>query len=214
MAERRRLRASWGMLLWLAVVWVLLWGDLSLANVLGGIAVALAVTTLTPLPRTPFDGRFRPWGVVRLLVRFARDVVVASGQVAWRAITGRPLRGAVIRVRLRSHSDVYLSLTAGMTSLVPGSIVIEAHRFTGTLYVHVFDIDMEGGLDVAHRSVLAQEERVLRAFASDVELREAGYRPGSSPSAGRLEPSTEQSTESDYAKRADVELDQREGDSR
>ncbi|MDD9205068.1 Na+/H+ antiporter subunit E, partial [Georgenia sp. 10Sc9-8] len=124
MAERRRLRASWGALLWLTAVWVLLWGDLSLANVLGGVAVALAVTTLTPLPRTPFDGRFRPGGLVRLLARFALDVVVASVQVAWRAITGRPLRGAVIRVRLRSHSDVYLSLTAGMTSLVPGSIVI------------------------------------------------------------------------------------------
>lgn len=215
MAERGRLRASWGMLLWLVVVWVLLWGDLSLANLLGGVVVALAVTTLTPLPRTPFDGRFRPWGVARLLARFARDVVVASAQVAWRAITGRRLRGAVIRVRLRSHSDVYLSLTAGMTSLVPGSIVIEAHRFTGTLYVHVFDIDMEGGLDVAHRSVLEQEERVLRAFASDAELREAGYRPGSSPSAGRLEPATVlSSTESDYAKRADAELDQRERGSR
>ena len=35
----------------LAVVWVLLWGTFSAANILGGLAVALVITLLLPLPR-------------------------------------------------------------------------------------------------------------------------------------------------------------------
>jgi multicomponent Na+:H+ antiporter subunit E len=179
-------RASWGMLVWLTAVWVLLWGDITVANAVAGLGVALLVTTVAPLPRAPFDGRFRPWGVVRLVVRFAWDVLVASAQIAWLALRGRQPRGAVIRVRLRGHADSYLAATAGMTSLVPGSIVVEAHRLTGTLYIHVFDVALAGGLEQAHRTVMAQEERILRAFASDDQLTDAGYVPGSSPRAGRL----------------------------
>ncbi|GAA1645337.1 Na+/H+ antiporter subunit E [Georgenia ruanii] len=184
--RRRWPRASWGMLVWLTAVWVLLWGDITLGNAVAGLAVALLVTTVAPLPHAPFDGRFRPWGVVRLVVRFAWDVVVASAQISWLALRGRQPEGAVIRVRLRGHSDTYLATTAGMTSLVPGSIVVEAHRLTGTLYIHVFDVALAGGLEAAHRTVLAQEERILRAFASDDQLVDAGYVPGSSPRAGHL----------------------------
>jgi multicomponent Na+:H+ antiporter subunit E len=187
--DRRRQRwprSSWGMLAWLTAVWVLLWGDITVANIVAGLGVALLVTTVVPLPRTPFDGRFRPWGVARLMTRFAYDVVVASLQISWMALAGRQPQGAVIRVRLRSHSDTYLTATAGFTSLVPGSIVVEAHRVTGTLYIHVFDVELHGGLDKAHRTVLEQEERILRAIASKEELLDAGYVPGSSPRAGRM----------------------------
>jgi multicomponent Na+:H+ antiporter subunit E len=184
--HRRWPRASWGMLAWLTAVWVLLWGDITVANAVAGLGVALLVTTVAPLPHAPFDGRFRPWGVARLVVRFVGDVLVASAQISWMALLRRQPRGAVIRVRLRGHSDSYLAATAGMTSLVPGSIVVEAHRLTGTLYIHVFDVELAGGLEAAHRTVLAQEERILRAFASNDQLVDAGYVPGASPRAGRL----------------------------
>ena len=184
--KKNRLRASWAMLLWLTAVWVLLWGDISLANVVNGVIVAVAVTTLLPLPATPFNGRFRPLGLLWLVVRFLGDVVVASVEVAWLALRGRKPDGAVIRVQLRSHSDIYLTMTAGMTSLIPGSIVIEAHRLTGTLYIHNLDVSLHGGIEEAHRAVLSQEERILRAFASDAELADAGLAPGSLPRAGRL----------------------------
>ena len=46
--KRIGLRAM--MLCWLTVVWVLLWGRVSGANVLGGLAVALLITVLLPLP--------------------------------------------------------------------------------------------------------------------------------------------------------------------
>ena len=48
---------------------------------------------------------------------------------------------------------------------------------TGTLYVHVFDVgEGEEALDLAHRRVLEQEERILRALTlADANLRAAGF---------------------------------------
>lgn len=184
--RRATRRPSWLMLIWLTLVWALLWGDMSAGNVVAGLIIALVVTTATPLPRVPFGGTFRPWRVVRLFARFVLDVLVASVQISAVALGRRQPRGAVVRVRLRSHSDVFLYLTSGFTSLVPGSIVVEAHRLTGTLYVHIFDVGLQGGLERAERAILAQEERILRAFASDEQLADAGYGPrsGGAPQAG------------------------------
>ncbi len=163
---------------WLTLVWVLLWSDVSLANVLSGIVVAVVATTLMPLNPVPFHARLHPWGTVELLARFAWDVVVASAQVAGLALRpGRVPRGAVIRVQLRSHSDVVLTITAELASLVPGSIIVEAHRLTGTLYVHVLDVELAGGLEAARRHVLEQEQRVLYAIAPDDEIAAVGLPP-------------------------------------
>jgi len=184
--RKRRLRASWGMLLWLTLVWVVLWGELSLANVVVGLGLAILITSVMQLPMTDFDGSFRPLGVIILGARFLWDVVRSSVEVARLAMRREPPRGAVIRAVLRSHSDVYLTITSALTTLVPGSVVIEANRFTGTLYVHILDVEMHGGLEQAHQTVLDQEERVLRAFGSRAELLDAGLVPGSRKSAGFL----------------------------
>ncbi|MDO8122006.1 Na+/H+ antiporter subunit E [Isoptericola sp. b490] len=162
---------------WLTAVWVALWGELSIANVLAGLAVALLVVRFLPMPSIDFHGRVRPVGLVRLAWHFVRDLVVASVQVAWLALTGRRPRSAVIRVRLRSHSDLYLTLTAQLCSLIPGSVVVEAHRHDGVLYVHLLDV-ADADVAVAHADVLAIEERVLRALGSDDELRDAGLEVG------------------------------------
>lgn len=173
--RRRSLRFQVATVLWLTAVWVLLWGDLSAANVLGGAAVGIVVVASMPMAAIDFRGRVHPLGVLHLLYRFMVDLVVASIQVSRMALTpGRVPHGAVLRVQLRSHSDLYLTMTAELCSLVPGTIVVEAHRVTGTLYVHVLDVDMAGGVETARRHVVEIEERVLRALGSDDELVRAG----------------------------------------
>ncbi len=172
----------------LASMWVLLWGDLSWGNVVAGLALGVAVTWLLPVPRGPKRRlTVRPWPLARLMLLFAWDVVLAASHIVWVILRGKVPREAIIRVQTRAHSDGFLTATAGFTALVPGSIVIDAHRLTGTLYVHVFDVgEGEEALEEAHRRVLEQEERILRALASDDELADAGYRPGGSMKAGRL----------------------------
>ena len=170
---------QWWSVAWLAGVWVALWGQVSVGNVLAGVVVGLLVTTVLRMAPMGFHGRVRPWGLARLTGRFVVDLVRGSVEVAVVALrVGYVPTGAVIGVRLRSHSDLYLTLTAELCSLVPGTVVVDAHRLTGTLYLHVLDVgrgaDSTRGIEAARAQVLAQEERVLRALASDAELAEAG----------------------------------------
>lgn len=184
--SRRSRRFSLAASIWLTVVWVLLWGDLSVANVLAGLAIALVVGTTLRMPPVEFSGRVHLLSLIRLAGTFLVEVVVASAQVALLAFApGRAPRSAVIGVQMRSHSDLYLTLTAEITSLIPGTIVVEAHRITGMLYVHILDVDLAGGLEVAHQHVLLTEARLMRAIASDDELRAAGLtRRRRTPAAG------------------------------
>ena len=76
-----RTRLSWLSIAWLTTLWVLLWGQLSVANVISGAVVAVIVTALLPLPRIGFRGKVRPLGVLRLLARFFLDLR------SWRSIT-------------------------------------------------------------------------------------------------------------------------------
>ena len=170
-----RRRSQWWGIVWLAAVWVLLWGQLSWGNVLAGLVLGAVVTWGLRMVPVDFHGRVHPWRVLVLLARFAVDVVRASIEVAVIALTPRYTpRGAVIGVQLRSHSDLYLTLTAELVSLVPGSLVVEAQRLTGMLYLHVLDLERSGGAEAVRAHVLAQEDRLLRALASPDEQAAAG----------------------------------------
>ena len=174
-ARRDSLPFSIASVLWLTVVWVLLWWTFELGTALAGLGIAVLVTGVFRLPRLRLDGRGHPVSLLYLLWRFLADLVVASAQVVALALDPRRMpRSAVIGVQLRSRNELYLTLTAEITCLVPGSVVVEAHRTTGMLYVHVLDVGISKGVEAARRHVLDTEARVLRALASDAELAEAG----------------------------------------
>lgn len=85
-AKRVRATFQWPVVLLLAAVWVLLWGELTILNVVSGIVVAVVVLAAFPLPPIERPVRVRPLGLVRLTVRFGYDLVVASAQVAAQAL--------------------------------------------------------------------------------------------------------------------------------
>jgi multicomponent Na+:H+ antiporter subunit E len=94
-----RLRAHPWLLLWLTAVWVGLWGSVSAANVLGGLAVAVVLVGALPLDEHPGSGILRPAAAVRFAAAFARDLVRATAQVAVLvAHPRRRLRQAVVAV--------------------------------------------------------------------------------------------------------------------
>ncbi|PTA47609.1 Na+/H+ antiporter subunit E [Micromonospora sp. RP3T] len=156
----------------LVTVWVLLWGTFTWANVISGLAVAAVLLVVFPLPPVTFAGRIRPVPLARFLARFLWDLVVASAQVAWLAVRfGHTPRGAIIAVRLRVNTDLNLTLTAEALSLVPGSLILEADRGTGTLYVHVIGVRTLDEVERFRRGVRELEERIVAAVGSGEELR-------------------------------------------
>lgn len=165
---------QWRSVIVLTAIWVILWGDLSAANLFAGAIIAALVITVMPLPAIDLRATFRPAPFLALASHFVWDLIVASLEVSLLALRpGRAPRGAVVGVRLRSRSDVFLTMTAELSSLVPGSVVVEAHWQTGTLYLHVLDVDQSGGVERVRAETLDLEARVLRAFATSTDL--AGY---------------------------------------
>ena len=157
-------------IVWLTLVWVALWGELSAANVLGGLVLAVGVCLVFPLPPLRMSLRIRPVRLAWLVIRFLADVVVASLEVSWKTLQfHRQPRNAVIEVDLLTQSDFVLTVVAEMVSLVPGSLVVEARRSTHTLFLHVLDAQDMAGVEKMRAQVFALERRVVLALGAATE---------------------------------------------
>ncbi|MGI8459536.1 MAG: Na+/H+ antiporter subunit E [Propionibacteriaceae bacterium] len=166
---RRRVRIT--SVVVLTVTWLLLWGHVTLLLVLTGVLVALLVNVVFPLPAIDLHGRFRPVGALRLVGTQLVDITVASLSVVALVFRfGTIPQSSIIRVQLRSRSEVYLAQTAELVSLVPGTIVLESRRSRSILYLHVLNQTEPAELATTAQLVLDAEERVLRAFGSDAEI--------------------------------------------
>jgi len=169
----RKIALNIWMLCFLTLVWVLLWGTLTVANVIGGLVVALVVTLLLPLPPVPVEGRLRPLAFLRLVLYVAAQLVVSSVQVAWLAIRpGPPPATAVLRAHLAVKSDLVLALAVGVITLIPGSVVLEIDQKRRLIYVHVLDVGSEKNIESFYRQVRTVQRLMVAAFE-----READWRP-------------------------------------
>lgn len=185
-----QLRHQLPLLVWLVVVWNLLWGTWSWANLLGGVVVALAVTWVLPLPPVVGGTRVRPLGLLVFLGSFLVDLVSSGAQVAWQTVRPSGIdRSAIIRVQLRTDSDLLLTILAESLTLVPGSMVLDLDRDRGILILHVLHVRDEEDVERQRASVLTQEERVVRAFGTAGEIAALSRDPGEPfPAAERRTP--------------------------
>jgi multicomponent Na+:H+ antiporter subunit E len=163
-----RLRAHPWLLLWLTAVWVGLWGSISAANVLGGLAVAVLLVGALPLEAVTGSGILRPLAALRFLATFARDLVSASVQVAVLVVhPRRRLRQAVIAVPVPGASDALLTLLANAISLTPGTLTLEVDRPGSTLHVHALDVGSgPHGVERLRSDVLGTARLAVLAFGS------------------------------------------------
>nr|WP_205267221.1 Na+/H+ antiporter subunit E [Mycolicibacterium sphagni] len=161
-------------LVWLTLVWLLLWGTVSVANVLSGVVVALGITLLLPLPPVPVQGRLHPLSLLWLVLHVAWWLVQSSVQVAWLAIRpGRPPLSAVLRGHLALKSDLVLALAVNVMNLTPGTIVLEIDQARRLVYVHVLDVGSERSVERFYRQIAQLERLMIAAFERDSEWRPA-----------------------------------------
>lgn len=159
-------------LVWFTLVWLMLWGNWTVANAINGLLVGIVVTLVLPLPRVQLGSRVHPLGVARIVVRIGVDLVLSSLRVARQALSPGPQPGtAVVATRLRTRSDLILTLTAEAVTMVPGSVVIEVSRPEGILYAHVLGIDDPSDVVAFRRHVLDLEASVIRAIGSPRAVR-------------------------------------------
>jgi len=143
---------------WFVVLWVGLWGQITVANVVGGVAVAAALLILIGLPSqataSTGGGTFRPVRALVFLIYFAVQVVISNLLLAMQVIDPRnTVRPGIMRLPLHQCSDALVTLIANAITLTPGSITVEVRRFAqsgdaardvlpgAVVYVHVLRAD-------------------------------------------------------------------------
>jgi len=157
-------------LLWLIVLWMLLWGQFTVLSALTGIGVALFVTRVFRLPTIELSGRINLWWAALLVVQFLAAVVHGSLSVAAQVLNPRRVpRSAIIAVPLRYADDLVMTHVAVTSSLIPGSLVVEADRDTRTLYLHVIGVRSLDDVERQRAGVLRWERRIVRALGSPAQ---------------------------------------------
>ncbi len=169
---------------WLTVLWIMLWGDLSWANVLGGVLIAGVVVLVARLDAASLRPTyFHPHWAIAYVVVLIWQLVLSNIRLAVEILT--PDDGthtAIIAVPIRGGSDAVVNLVANSITLTPGTMTIDVRRHErnefdydgdgiidemtagATLYVHsIYGEDVEA---VRH-DILRLEELALRAFGSD-----------------------------------------------
>lgn len=162
-------------------LWVLLWGDISVANVAGGAAVAIGLLALYPTRAAPSAARpaarvrIRPLRVVRLAGHVVVQLVVSNAVVAREIVTpGSRIRTGIVACPLRTRSDGMVALVANVLALSPGTMPVDVVGEPRTLYVHVLHLRDPAR---TRRDVAALEALAICAFGSPEDLASLAGRP-------------------------------------
>jgi multicomponent Na+:H+ antiporter subunit E len=145
----------------LLAVWLLLWGEVTIANVASGLVVVALVVAVDRRLRAPAEHRVRPQWVAVVVLDLLRRLVAASWAVVLTVLapTDDRLRSGVVRVELRTRSPLVATVVGDLISLTPGTLTLDVRD--GALLVHVLGLrDPER----VRQEVRDLERLVLRAF--------------------------------------------------
>ena len=142
-------------------LWIALWGDLSWANVLSGLALATAVNIVLPVVRESHGGRLRPF---RAMLYFGLMTVLltkASLEVANIVIRRKRISPGIIAVEFPHATPALINLLTNSIVLTPGTIVVDVRTDPCVLVVHVLDVE---DIEAARRSIRELILLALEAF--------------------------------------------------
>jgi multicomponent Na+:H+ antiporter subunit E len=169
--KRISLRQELPLLVWLVIVWGALWQDFSPGNLLFGALIAVLVARVLYLPPVELGGRFNVLRAVPFALGFIGKVAVASFQVLYLALARGPnVISAIVAVPLRSHSDLLVTATGHVISLIPGSLVVEVDRSTSTLYIHAINVRNVQDAAKLRKEVRDTEAGLIRIMGTKEEL--------------------------------------------
>jgi multicomponent Na+:H+ antiporter subunit E len=148
----------------LIAIWVALWGEVSLVNVLTGFVMVAGLSLLFPGPLRATH-RIKPLAAITFFFYMLRSIALSSWSVIVAVLfpTEKRRHSEVIRVPLTNTSSLVNAITANTISLTPGTVVIAVDpdgRF--------FDIHVLGYYDTKEfRAQIQDHERRVAAFIEE-----------------------------------------------
>lgn len=159
-------------LAWLIVLWMLLWSQFTVLAFLSGLIVAVFVTRVFRLPTVELSGRINLWYGGLLVAQFLAAMVRGALAVTVQVFDLRREPGAaIVAVPLRYADDLLMTHVAVVSSLIPGSLVVEADRDRRILYLHVIGVRSADDVEKQREGVLRWERRIVRALGAPSQYR-------------------------------------------
>lgn len=113
---------------WLALMWILLMGELTWANAFAGAGLGFLITMLLPLPKLPTGGvDVNVPKLIVFLIRWVGELFVAAVQVSWLAI--RPADPPARSCRSR-HPCLWAFLFSKIAIIERSSLSTSASAFS------------------------------------------------------------------------------------
>lgn len=148
----------------LAVVWVLLVNDFSLANFVFGLLLGLAVAKLTAVYSPGRSTIRNPLAIMEYAAVVLWDILVSNVQVAYLILfrRGDSLKSTFITVPLVLTSPEAIATLAGTITMTPGTVSADLSADGRSLLVHCLDTDDPDATVSAIKS--RYEHRLARIF--------------------------------------------------
>ncbi len=144
----------------LTALWLLAWGEVSVANIVSGVAVSvLLLLALPPSKSATARARVDPVGVLRLAGYVTAQLVTSNVLMTREVLRKHPsTQPGVLAHRLLLPSEHVVTVMTSVISLSPGTMVVDVDRASSTVYVHFLFLH---DVDAAHAS-LERLEQVAR----------------------------------------------------
>ena len=152
----------------LLVMWILMWGELSVANVASGVAVVALLYLVFPSSRPLLPkGRVHPLAALHLVGYFVYSLVLANLSVT-SAVLGRrsSIRTGFVTVPLCVDDPGLITLISTMTALTPGSVIVQVSRQPAQVRVHAFG---HGDPVLVAATIRRLEELCIRAIGDPAQ---------------------------------------------
>jgi multicomponent Na+:H+ antiporter subunit E len=151
----------------LVALWIGLYGELTPANIVGGVAIA-AIVWFATRGSANARVRFRPLGMLALLAFMFVNLVRSSVRVlvaVWLP-TAERTRVQVLSATLQSGSPTVAAVVANLITVTPGTMTIEVADDARKIQVHVLGAV---STEQFRSSVIDLELRVVNALTPVVQ---------------------------------------------
>ena len=136
---RYAIGGSFARVIFFYIFWLILYG-VRPAGLPVGVAAAIMATWASRRLLPPGRGILRPIALVRLVLRFPLQSIIAGVDVAWRALDPRmPLQPGFVVYQSRLPSGPMRNAFCTMTGLLPGTLPSGSNE-NGDLVIHCLDV--------------------------------------------------------------------------
>lgn len=152
---------------WFLVLWLMLWNDVSVANVASGLVLGATVVVFTRQTANAIEDstvQVAPVALVHFVAHVLWQLVKSNLSLAWEIVTPtNTIATGTVDVPLRSASPIVTMAVSNVITLTPGTVTVDVISDPPTLTVGVLHLHHP---DAIRANVQRTEALAIKAFGT------------------------------------------------